>query len=142
MTATVQASDVERFRTIVSRRFGFQLGETETRTLTAVLQRHLAADDRPCDAFLAHLERGPVGRELRAIAAELTVPETYFFRNVEQFHALRDVVLPDRARARAGTRQLRFLSAGARRARSRTRSPSCSAKPCSIRRDVPSWPWT
>src|SRR5207247_2974392 len=50
--------------------------------------------------------------ELAALARELTVPETYFFRNRDQFRALSDVVLPDRIAARAGERRLSLLSAG------------------------------
>src|SRR5690606_24975545 len=47
--------------------------------------------------------------EARAVAAGLTVNETYFFREVEHLEALRDVVLP---RVRAEGRALRVLSLG------------------------------
>ncbi len=42
----------------------------------------------------------------------MTVGETYFFRNIEQFRALAEVVLPDRMRVRSEHKELRLLSAG------------------------------
>lgn len=51
-------------------------------------------------------------RELRELAGELTVGETYFFRHPEQLDAFVDVALPARLAARARDRQLRVLSAG------------------------------
>lgn len=112
MTGSIDVRDVERLRRIVSRRFGFRLGPSENGALEGWLKRRLAAERRPCGAFLSHLENGPATRDLRAIAVELTVPETYFFRNTEQFQALRDVVLPERTRARGTEKKLRVLSAG------------------------------
>ena len=40
------------------------------------------------------------------------MPETYFFRNIDQFHAFKDVAVADRLRRRAAHRTLRVLSAG------------------------------
>jgi chemotaxis methyl-accepting protein methylase len=48
----------------------------------------------------------------RALAEQLTVNETLFFRNADNFLALADIVLPERIRAKAQTKQLRILSAG------------------------------
>ena len=112
MTPPVERSHVERFRAVVSRRFGLHLDDTRLGTLADVLRRRVEATGRPSDAFLAQLESGRDRAELAAIAAEVTVPETYFFRNIDQFHAFTGVVLPDRLRARAETKQLRILSAG------------------------------
>jgi chemotaxis protein methyltransferase CheR len=50
--------------------------------------------------------------EIGALAQELTVPETYFFRNIEQFRAFAEVVLTNRARGGAASRSLRILSVG------------------------------
>jgi chemotaxis protein methyltransferase CheR len=50
--------------------------------------------------------------ELAALAEAVTVNETYFFRNIEQFNVLAEVVLPERIRARSGERRLRLLSVG------------------------------
>lgn len=46
------------------------------------------------------------------LIAELTIGETYFFRNGAQFDALRRVILPDLAAARRQSRYLRVWSAG------------------------------
>jgi chemotaxis protein methyltransferase CheR len=51
-------------------------------------------------------------KELRSVAAQVTVPETYFFRVADHFRALLEAVLPQRMKAQNGHRQLRFLSAG------------------------------
>jgi chemotaxis protein methyltransferase CheR len=52
--------------------------------------------------------------EVRALAERLTVGETYFFRNSNDLRAFVSTVVPERVRARAqaGVRRLRFLSAG------------------------------
>ena len=50
--------------------------------------------------------------ELQALAPELTVPETYFFRHIDQFHAFADVALPEAQAARGPVRKLNILSAG------------------------------
>ncbi len=46
------------------------------------------------------------------ILAHLTIGETYFFRNGPQFDALRQQIIPDILRRRAGTHGLRVWSAG------------------------------
>jgi len=73
--------------------------------------------ERPPAVYVNGLEavRG-ADPELRALAQELTVTETYFFRNAEQLSALTEVALPEGARSsrRAG---VAHLSAGAPRAR-------------------------
>ena len=58
-----------------------------------------------------HFQR-EIDGELSALARELTVGETYFFRHSEQFDALRELVLPERSRARQEQRTLRLLSVG------------------------------
>jgi chemotaxis protein methyltransferase CheR len=112
MTITVDPEDVERFRGIVSRRFGLQLDDLRLGALADVLRRRLEASGRTSAAFFAQLESGHAKAELAAIASEVTVPETYFFRNIDQFRAFTGVALPERLRARADVKQLRILSAG------------------------------
>ena len=62
----------------------------------------------------AYLEQLAAGRrdELRTLARQLTVGETYFFRYNDHFRAFADVVLPDRMRHQQARRTLRILSAG------------------------------
>ena len=51
--------------------------------------------------YLDRLEGTDIEAELQALAPELTVPETYFFRHIDQFRAFADVALPQ-AQSRAG----------------------------------------
>jgi chemotaxis protein methyltransferase CheR len=112
------ASQVERFRTSIVRRLGLRFDDARLASLAELLSRRADRSTTSVESYLGGLEAGPSSRaELRTLAEELTVTETYFFRNVEQFHALRELVLPARARARseaapAGSRRLRILSAG------------------------------
>ncbi|HEY8088281.1 MAG TPA: CheR family methyltransferase, partial [Polyangiaceae bacterium] len=105
----VRPDQVDRLRALVARYLGLALDETKTSLLEDVLTRH--GGERSADGFLAAMESSPA-REMRALVPDLTVGETYFFRNPDQFHAFTDVVLPERTRARGAERTLRILSAG------------------------------
>ncbi len=61
-------------------------------------------------AFLANGERG--GAEMEVLIAQLTIGETYFFRDEDQFAAIRDVILPDILERKQASKQLRIWSAG------------------------------
>ena len=112
MNASVGGDPVERLRAVVAGRLGLRFDEDQTSILAQVLERRLAAGQEGCKAYLARLEAGPPRLELRALARELTVAETYFFRNADHFRALREVVLPQRLRAPAAARRISILSAG------------------------------
>lgn len=131
MTAAFEA---QRFRSWIERRLGLEFEEAKLDFLAEVLDRRARrAGVAPgvylnrlgarnvCDLGVARDVPGsPKGRvageaadaeeELRALALELTVPETYFFRHVEQFRAL-EAIAVEAARASPG-RGLRILSAG------------------------------
>jgi chemotaxis protein methyltransferase CheR len=63
--------------------------------------------------YLARLTDPRLGpAEWMALEAEITIGETFFFRYVEQFAALRDTILPDLLAKRAPDRRLRIWSAG------------------------------
>jgi chemotaxis protein methyltransferase CheR len=111
MNAVVRPDRVDRLRAVVARRLGLAFDETKSSFLEDVLGRGAQHSGRDVETYLALLEAQPQV-ELRALAPELTVGETYFFRNKEQFSALAEAALPDRMRARAGERRLRILSAG------------------------------
>jgi chemotaxis protein methyltransferase CheR len=115
VSVVVRTADVERFRTFIARRFGLHFDESKTAFLDETLRRRLEA--LRCgdgEAYFGRVEgdSAALAKEIRALASCLTVPETYFFRNIDQFHALARVCLPDRVRARAPLKTLRFLSAG------------------------------
>jgi chemotaxis protein methyltransferase CheR len=105
VTRLPHATHLERFRSLVGRRLGLQLDGDRAATLAETLERRVQASRLTPEAYLDRLEReGPSRDEVRALAQETTIGETYFFRNVEQFRALSEIT---RALPR-----VRFLSAG------------------------------
>jgi chemotaxis protein methyltransferase CheR len=107
----LQAADVERFRALIVQRVGLQFDDGKLDLLAQILRQRLDAtggDD--AGAYLDALEAGSA--ELGPLAEQLTVGETYFFRNRDQLRACVDHCLPERQRALAGRRPLRVLSAG------------------------------
>jgi chemotaxis protein methyltransferase CheR len=111
VTVTLAASEVERFRTFLSDRLGLQFEDGKLGDLAEYLRRRIASTGlRSFDAYLARLaDADTFPAELRAIGDQLTVGETYFFRNPNHFRAVREQVL---ARAPGRERPLRILSAG------------------------------
>ncbi len=110
MIATAGFGEVLRFRELIAHRLGLRFEDAKLGFLEEVLQRRVG--DLACETYLARLAADALPDELGPLARELTVPETYFFRNIEQFHAFTEVVLPERLRARASSKCLRILSAG------------------------------
>jgi chemotaxis protein methyltransferase CheR len=112
MIGEIASGDLERFRSAVTRRLGLQFDDSKLGFLAEVLQRRLGKLRRSSDGYLEGLERDPAGSEVGALAGELTVAETYFFRNDEQFRALAEIVLPARMRVARTPKVLQLLSAG------------------------------
>ena len=114
MTGTLNLLlETDRFREGLARRLGLHFDESRSAMLAEVLQRRLEKTGLGASAYLERLDStAPFGDEVRHLARELTVGETYFFRNIDQFHAVAQVVLPERLVARAPTRTLSMLSAG------------------------------
>ncbi len=112
MNAPTVPQELERFRAAVSRRLGLQFDDTKLGLLDAVLRQRLEKLGRSGGTYLRNLEEEPTGDELGALAQELTVTETHFFRNNEQFRALAEIVLPARMRVRETSKVLSILSAG------------------------------
>ena len=112
MSCTATNHEIERFRRAITQRIGLQFDDARIDYLHEVFRRRVAKCGRDSAAYLWDLEYGESGGEISALAVELTVGETYFFRNHEQFEALAEVVLPERLRMRAQQRTLRLLSAG------------------------------
>jgi chemotaxis protein methyltransferase CheR len=112
MKAVAARHDLARFRAAIVGRMGLQFDDTRLGFLGEVLQRRLDKLGRPGNAYLDDLEQKPWTDEIGALARELTVCETYFFRNGEQFRALAEVALPERMRTHTVPGELRLLSAG------------------------------
>jgi chemotaxis protein methyltransferase CheR len=104
--------DLERFRGAILRTMGLQFDDSKLGLLSEVLSRRLAKRRAPGEIYLAELETNPPTEECVALAEELTVTETYFFRNRDQFDALAGAVIPDRIAHHGHPRTLKFLSAG------------------------------
>jgi chemotaxis protein methyltransferase CheR len=112
MNILADPRDVERFRRVIACRLGLQFADAKLDFLGEVLQRRLQTFDQSSDVYLENLKDCPSSSEIGSLARELTVTETYFFRNNEQFRALAEVVLPERIRAQGAAKSLRVLSAG------------------------------
>lgn len=113
MNTECRPADVEAFRAFAARRLGLHFDDARLAELAGLLSRRMLVAKEQGAAYLDRLD-GPGARpeELRILAHELTVHETYFFRHAEQFRAFAAVVLPDRIRANRPHGRLRVLSAG------------------------------
>ena len=119
MTVAFDSRGLDRFRVAVAKHLGLHFEDARSNELSEVFRRLCAASDGGAAAYLARLEAAsPPRKELQALARELTVGETYFFRNPEQLRAFAEVALPERRAARANVARpaspasVRILSAG------------------------------
>jgi chemotaxis protein methyltransferase CheR len=108
------AAEIECFRGLVAERLGLHFEDGKLDFLADILRQRMEATG--CDHFSSYQDRidssASDSKELRAVAEQLTVCETYFFRYTDHFRAFTETVVPDRIRAREHSRQLRILSAG------------------------------
>jgi chemotaxis protein methyltransferase CheR len=108
----LEYQEVLRFRDALENCLGLQFEESKSHLLAEVLVRRSFATHQSSSAYVDLIvSRRPRG-ELAELARELTVPETYFFRNIDQFRALAECVIPERMKKRSAERKLRVLSAG------------------------------
>ncbi|MGI5177042.1 CheR family methyltransferase [Dactylosporangium sp. CA-152071] len=103
--------DVARLRELLSVRLGLTFDDKRDPQLAATLRARAGQHGLSGRGYLDRLGTA-WNNELAALAEAVTVNETYFFRNIEQFNVLAEVVLPARVRARATQRCLRLLSVG------------------------------
>lgn len=103
---------IARFRSAIAARLGLQFDDGRVGFLGEVLWRRVRATGKDVDVYLSHLDLARGRDELGALAQELTVPETYFFRNIEQYRAFGEVAIPGCIAARGGERRLRIASLG------------------------------
>ncbi len=102
-------SEPEQFRDLVASRFGLWFEDAKLASLGELLERRARGRGLAIPHYLAQL--GSDGQEAGALASELTVGETYFFRNSDQFRAF-EHVLEERMKVREPVHRLSFLSAG------------------------------
>jgi chemotaxis protein methyltransferase CheR len=110
MTEAAVPALLARLRGLVARHLGLLFDSSQNDRLQETLRR-LPINETPA-AWLARLEHDATPADVDALAAELTVGETYFFRHAEQFDALRTTVLPQWLRRHPSARRLRALCAG------------------------------
>jgi chemotaxis protein methyltransferase CheR len=112
MTVELDAGVLDRFRIVIADRLGLHFDESRRGFLAEVLRRRIEASGGDIETYLSRINT-PNGRQERgALARELTVAETYFFRNIDQFRAFAEVVVPERLAANVARRRLRILSLG------------------------------
>ncbi len=109
--------NIQRFQRVIADRFGLQFDAFKLNFVIDVLQRRSEAKRTTPDHYVTSLEtaghvRDDAGGEWRELARELTVGESYFFRNEEQFRALREIALPARMRIRRPAPTLTVASIG------------------------------
>jgi chemotaxis protein methyltransferase CheR len=103
---------VARFRACVAGRLGLAIEDTRLGTLAEILSRRSARARGGVDGYLTKLESSAeLGEEVKLLALELTIGETYFFRNAEQLRAFSALPLPQ-CSPHSAARGLRILSAG------------------------------
>jgi chemotaxis protein methyltransferase CheR len=113
MMAALDDKLVTRFRKLVAAQLGLQFDEGKRDFLADVLRQRSSHNGAAPGAYLSALEAAGGSREeLDQLAIALTVTETYFMRNADQFRALVASALPDRLRIRRAERRLQLLSAG------------------------------
>jgi len=111
MTARLDRAAVEAFRSLVAQRLGLNFDDNRQDFLEDVLRQRI--ESTGCHSFSSyqHLVFSSAA-EMRAVAEQLTVCETYFFRYADHFRAFAEAVVQERIRERDCRRQLRILSAG------------------------------
>ncbi len=103
-----------RLKSIIIQRTGLAYYADKDLALAERINRRLTERGLP-DLAAYHrilVEESVRGPEMQALINELCVGETFFFRYVEQFEALRVVAVPECLRRNAETRTLRIWSAG------------------------------
>jgi chemotaxis protein methyltransferase CheR len=106
------ATDLERFRPWVEAETGMDFSGTRLCRLQAALAKILpsVSSSRRIDHLIANAQAKAAF--LERLTAELTVGESFFFRNEHHFRALREDVLPDVLSTNLGTGEVRIWSAG------------------------------
>jgi chemotaxis protein methyltransferase CheR len=112
MTVVPTAAEIDRFRSAIGSRLGLRMEDARIADVRDLLLRRTDVAKLSSGPYLERLEAHAWAEEDGALAQELTVPETYFFRNIAQFEAVAEHVLPDRIRANADQKTVRGLSAG------------------------------
>jgi chemotaxis protein methyltransferase CheR len=112
MSGDAPRDAAERFRDALARSIGLHFDDSKLGMLSDLLERRTCARGIDADAYLRSLVDPRRRDEIRTLAQELTVGETFFFRNMAQLDAFVEVALPDRVQARPPAAELQVLCAG------------------------------
>jgi len=114
VAAIIATPSYPRLKQYVIEHTGLAYYEDKDRDLAErILQRLEIRGLTDCASYLHALEDGAAGEEeMDELIGELTIGETYFFRQPEQFEALRQTVFPDLIERNRSSRRLRIWSAG------------------------------
>lgn len=110
MTSLPDAHEIEHFRTLIATHLGLQIDDAHQDALTNLLRARCAQYGGVKQYLDSFTGEAWLRSELPFLARELTVAETYFFRNADQFAAFSELALPRALAARGGS--CRILSAG------------------------------
>ncbi len=115
MAAVVSGVSLEQFSKFVAERIGLHFPRERWRDLERGIRS--AAKElgfQETESFLQHVLSIPLPRnQLEILASNLTVGETYFYRDNKAFEALEEYILPELLRSRRGKEKyLRVWSAG------------------------------
>ena len=106
-----RSAEMEQLRQRLEAETGMDLGGTRLPRLQAAVERILAKQPgMDPERLLARTQADPAF--LECLTTELTVGESFFFRNEHHFRALRDHVFPEIFRDNAAQREVRVWSAG------------------------------
>ncbi len=113
MTPLPSAPELSCFRSLMAQLLGLNIDALRSSSLDELLRRRASAHGGNCASYLERLAGGDIqAGELALLAQELTVTETYFFRNPAHYSALTDIALPERLAALSGRQHVHVLSAG------------------------------
>lgn len=113
MMALPDRSEVIHFRDLIAKQIGLYFDESKFDKLTKLLHHRVQSKGDEYAHYLKCLDAATHPyEELYSLVGELTVAETYFLRNLDQFKAYCEVALPDRLAANAEWQTVRVLSAG------------------------------
>ena len=114
MNRLSQNPDYRRLKAHLIKSTGLAFYEDRDEQLTGLIAGRLTdLGMSDCSSYEELLFDGSKGAaEMERLIAQLTIGETYFFRDEEQFAAMRDIVLPDILRRKQASKELRIWSAG------------------------------
>lgn len=103
---------VSRFRALIVDLLGLDFEESKFGNLARILHNRILAQNTEYGQYLSWLEGVRPADEIAILARDLTVTETYFLRNIDQFKAFAEIALPNRALANSNGQRIQVLSAG------------------------------